>query len=371
MVNVCLFNFPPMGDFHGYHIENFDPLSYLSPGSRWSLSDLIVWGLNGWDQRRALTAGAAGVDRLYRERNPGYMRMLGDFIDRFRDFDIIVMSTYNFIHPEVLVRELRRPVKILGLVDDPLSTYLRGIPYLWAFDGAFFISPGYIDALPFEEAIRRWTNRPAVWWPLTAKFDFPKCADERFFRERDIDLVYIGNSSATKVERLIRLKRHFGRRIQVHGRWPLKGYIGVVRGLLGKPVFPYRVRSISTEERRRLYWRSKIGFNMHVSDEASETGNMRMYEVPAHGMMMVCDKAASGAHAHIFEPGVEAIFYDTLDEAIELVEHYLRDDERRIRIARAGYERVIRDYRWEERFLQFLQWASTDVLAAKSIRENC
>jgi len=77
--------------------------------------------------------------------------MVGDFIDRFRDFDLIVMSN-NFIHPELLVHELKRPIKILGFFDDPHSTYMRGIQYLWAFDGAFYISPSYNERSLFHEA---------------------------------------------------------------------------------------------------------------------------------------------------------------------------------------------------------------------------
>jgi spore maturation protein CgeB len=359
MKKVCLFNFPPMEDFHGYHIETFDPLSYFSKSNRWSFYDLIIGGLNGWDKRRALSAGAAYVDRLYRERDPAYMQMVGDFIDRFRDFDLIVMSTYNFIHPELLVRELKKPVKVLGFIDDHLSTYLRGIPYLWAFDGAFFISPGYIDELPFDAAIKRWGGKPASWWPLVPfPYQRPELPDEAFFRDRDIDVVYVGNPSASKVERLIRLKRHFGARLRVHGRWPFKGYMGFVRGLLGKPIYPHRVTSLTTEQRTQLYWRTKIGFNMHVSDHPYETGNMRMYEVPAHGMMMVCDKAGADAHARIFEPNREAVYYDSLKEAIELIEYLLHHEDERVRIAKAGFERYWRDYEWEVNLLRFLNWAS-------------
>lgn len=357
MKRVCLFNFPPMDDFHGYQIESFDPLAYFPKTSRWSPSDLIVWGLNGWDKRRALTAGAAGVDRLYRERDPAYMRMAGDFIDRFRDFDLIVMSTYNFMHPELLARELKKPVKVLGFIDDPLSTYLRGIPYLWAFDGAFFISPSYLDDLRFDQAIDRWGGKPATWWPLVPfPYQRPVSADEAFFRNRDVDVVYVGNPSASKVDRLIRLKRHFGSRLHVHGRWPFKGYVGFVRGLLGKPVYPHRVESLSSDERTAFYWRSKIGFNMHVSDSPYECGNMRTYETPAHGMMMVCDKGADNGHAHIFEPGREAVYYDTVEEAIELIEHYLRHEDERIRIAETGFNKFWRDYEWEGNLLRFLRW---------------
>lgn len=360
MKKVCLFNYPEMADFHGYRIETFDPLSYFPKGSHWSLSDLIVWGMNGYYQRRALTASAAGVDRLYRERNPHYMRMLSDFIERFRDFDVIVMSTYNFIHPEVLARELQKPIKVLGFIDDPFTTLRCGIPYLWAFDGAFFISPGYIDDLPFKEAIRRWSAKPAMWWPLVPfPFSLPKKADEVFFRKRDVDVTYVGNPSASKAERLIRLKHHFGERMRIHGRWPLNGYYGLVRGLFpDKRIYPHRVTSLTLDERTQLYWRTKIGFNMHVSDSPSETGNMRMYETPAHGMLMVCDKAAANAHAQIFEPGTESIYYDSVDEAIEIIEHYLIHDDERIQIARVGYERYWRDYQWEPNLLRFLNWAA-------------
>lgn len=358
MKKVCLFPYPQKRNFPGYHIETFDPLAYFPKRSKWPFTDLIIWGLNGWDQRRALTAGAAGVDRLYRERNPHYMRMIGDYIERFRDFDLIVMSAYNFIHPEVLARELKKPIKVLGFIDDPLSTYMRGIPYLWAFDGAFFISPGYIDDQRFEQAIQRW-GKPAIWRPLVVPYSRPENANEEFFRHRDVDVVYVGNPSASKVERLVRLKRHFGNRMRVHGRWPFKGYTGFVHGIFGKSIYPHRVTSLTNQERTELYWRTKIGFNMHVSDHPYETGNMRTYEIPAHGMLMVCDKAAANTHASIFEPETQAVYYDSLNEAIDLIEYYLTHDEERICIAQAGFQRYWQDYQWEPNLLRFLDWASS------------
>jgi Glycosyl transferases group 1 len=357
MKKVCVFNFPAMADFHGYRIETFDPLAYFPRGSRWTLSDFIHWGHVGFDHRRAIAGGAAGVDRLYRERNRNYMRMVGDFIDRFRDFDLIVMSTYNLIHPELLVHELKRPIKILGFIDDPPSTYLKGIPYLWAFDGAFYISPSYNERSLFHEALEKWGCANHTWWPLVPfAFDRPDMS-ERFFGQRDLDVIYVGNPSRSKVDRLIRLKEHFGNRLHVYGRWLFKGYFGFARGLLGKPVYPHRVTSLATAERTQLYWRTKIGFNMHVSDMPMETGNMRMYEVPAHGAMQLCDKAGRDAHAQIFAPDTEAVYYDSVEDAIEKIEYYLIHDKERITIARAGCERFWADYEWEANLLRFLDWA--------------
>jgi glycosyl transferase family 1 len=357
MKRVCIFNYPAIADFHGYYIEAFDPLAYFPRSSKWTLSDFIHWGHIGFDHRRAITAGAAGVDRLYRERDPNYMRMAGDFIDRFRDFDLIVMSTYNFIHPELLVRELKKPIKILGFIDDPISTYLKGIPYLWAFDGAFYISPSYNERHLFPEALKKWGCKNHAWWPLVPfAFDRPDMS-ERFFARRDLDVIYVGNPSRSKVDRLIRLKKHFGSRFRVHGRWPFKGYFGFARGLLGKPVYPYLVTSLTTAERTKLYWRTKIGFNMHFSGTPMETGNMRMYEVPAHGAMQLCDKAARNAHEKIFAPGTEAVYYDSVEDAIEKIEYYLAHEKERLAIARAGCERFWADYEWEPNLLRFLDWA--------------
>lgn len=358
MKKACLFGLSPVHNFHGFQLETFDPLVYFPKRSSWSLADFVASGRNGYDHRRAIVKSAAGVDRLYRERNPYYMRMVADFVARFADFDLIVMAAYNFIHPEILARELVKPIKVLGLTDDPHSTYLCSIPYLWAFDAAFYISPGYIDDLAFADAIVRWTDKPTMWWPLVPyAFEPPRSADESFFANRDIDVVYVGNPAGSKVERLARLRRHFGDRLHIHGRWPLRGYFGFARTLLGKPIYPHRVTALTPDERTQLYWRAKIGFNMHLSDQRHETGNARMYEIPAHGMMMVCDKSAANAHASVFAADEEAVFYDSLSDAIDVIDYYLAHPEERVCIARRGFERFWRDYAWDVNLLRFLSWA--------------
>ena len=255
-------------------------------------------------------------------------------------------------------KELPLPTKILGFIDDPYSTYVRGIPYLWAFDGAFYISPGYNQNHRFGEALREWGCQASCWCPLVTtrypKFD----ATESFFVERDIEVIYIGGSYGNKITRLAQLKRHFGERLRVYGRWGFGGHAGWLRGLAGKPVYPRRVASVSDDERRALYLRAKIGINLHLSNEPSETGNMRMYEVPAHGAMLLCDKAALDAHELIFTPGIEAVFYDSIADAIAKIEYFAAHPAERIAIARAGFERTRRDYDFEAVLHGLLDWAS-------------
>src|SRR5215831_9009463 len=287
---VCLFRSTRTENFHGYSIDCLDPASYFP--RRPSL-----WGFHKWSRT---TLEAESIDRMYREKDPAYMRFLGDFIAKFKDADLLVFATYNPIHPEVLCNELIKPIKVLGFIDDPASTYVRGIPYLWAFDGAFYISPSYSGQFLFKESLPRWGCEHHYWWPLVP----PKAAVDQkgtnglfwpllaprteavqrgdaFFRERDLDVIYVGNAYGPKTDRLIQLKKKLGSRLQIYGRWPLAGYSGTARWLLGRPALWARVPTISDQERAALYYRTKIGINMHFSTRPTETGNMRMYEVPA------------------------------------------------------------------------------------------
>lgn len=72
---------------------------------------------------------------------------------------------------------------------------------------------------------------------------------------------------------------------------------------------------------------------------------------------MVCDKAARDAHASVFAPNAQAVFYESLDDAIELMEYYLAHPEERLQIARRGFERFWRDYTADANLLKFPIWA--------------
>jgi len=346
---VCYFHNPNVaGPFRDYELSTLDPLPYFLKGRR-----------SRARARIAALAKAEGVDSLYRERDPDYLRFAHDFVDAYRDADLVIMASYNPLHPEILRHELPGPTKILGFVDDPYSTYTRGIPYVWAFDGAFYISPGYSPLHVFADALREWGCEHAHWFPLVTA-PLPQFAPtERFFGDRDVDVVYIGGSYGNKMTRLAELKRRLGKRLRVHGRWAYRGHAGWLRGLAGKPVYPHRVSSLSDGQRQALYLRTKIGLNMHLSNLPSETGNVRMYEVPAHGALLLSDKGALNAHAQIFVPGREAVFYDDLADALDKIEYYVAHPLERVSIARAGFERVRRDYGFEAVLQGLLDWASS------------
>ncbi len=356
---VVFFDFPFQGRVGDYEICSFDVTKFFGRSNHFDWNELITAGLRGFVKTQGIALYAHIVDELYRERDPAYFRLLHEFMETHGDADIILMGQANFLHPEFLFHELKGATKILGFIDDPFSTYRAGIPYLWAFDGAFYISPSYDEKTLFPDALDRWGCHSHYWWPLvTQKFIRPPTIGDSFFSPRDVDLIYIGKGNRWKIPRLAKVLSRYKNRFVVHGPWRMGGYVGILRSLVGKPAFVRRVTSISETQKFELMWRTKVGLNMHMSHTPRETGNVRMYELCAHGVCQVCDTAGVDGHAKIFEPTSEVVFYKDIDDAIEKIDWLLGDEKSRIQIARAGFERYWRDYDWEDNLLRLLDWAS-------------
>lgn len=354
----CIYDTHVHGEFQGYWVESPLRTMNFSTLGRRTWKHLLASGRNGYLRGSALWFQQF-VDEMYRDRDPAYMRLVDEFIARYGDYDVLIFGVQCFIHPEILVTRLSSSVKILGFVDDPVSTYAHGVPCLWAFDGAYYVTPAYSEAMSMSQLLERAGCRRHFWLPLTQPVPRPQVLNEEFFTRRDIAMVYVGKRYTHKVDRLKALKKHFKTSFEIYGRWPLKGWWGPAKMFFGDFGFPYRVRALTRDERTAIYWRTKIGINMHWSRVPAETGNMRMYEIPLHGAMLLCDRAAQGLHAQVFEPDHEAVYYDTIEDAIDKAEYYLAHEHERIEIARRGFERAWKDYEWEKVFLRFLDWAGS------------
>ena len=122
--------------------------------------------------------------------------------------------------------------------------------------------------------------------------------------------------------------------------------------------FPWRVRSLPPDRLAYTYRQAKVGINMHWGN--AETGNSRLYELPANGVMQICDRGAGNATAELFEEDREIVLYDTMEEAVDKIRYYLEHEHKRKKIAMAGYERVQRDYRQEEIYRRLFEQVVKD-----------
>ena len=290
------------------------------------------------DVSRAMDAWR--LDRLYRDKDPEMELLqarLREEIER-TGADALCVTNCPPYHPDFL-RTL--PLyKALYSTDDPEATYKRTIPYIHAYDHVLFCAPGYSRDMSMFDKMRYSGATRLNWLPLGV-FDFEggDASDEAslFSSVRDVDIVYVGAFWRQKIEMLMRVGRSFGRRFVLRGFFLPRHnlYINVRYGALRV------VRSISFEDRVRLYRRSRIGINMHWNQYG--VGNQRLYHLPANGVMQLCD--GPGQVDSIFEVGREIACYRSIDELIDLVRWYLDHDAEREAVARAAYRRVAREYR--------------------------
>jgi Glycosyl transferases group 1 len=272
-----------------------------------------------------------------------------------------LVAHQNFFPPEWLLEEAGDLVRVLGCFDDPQQTYSTTLPVVWAFHGAYYCSPSYSATRRFEQAMATFGVKHTHWFPLS--FTIPSAslvaAVEASWAHRRPQAVYIGQCYGDKVDKLARIDRGIGGRLKVFGRgWPLGGLAGFVAPLRGRAFFPKWVRSLDEEQRRSAYLTSLIGLNTHLGT-GEETGNMRMYEVPMHGAMLLADKAGCDAHEDIFTPNVEAVYYDGVEDAVEKCLYYLGRPQEAVAIARRGFERARRDYHPTKVLSELLDWAAT------------
>lgn len=288
-------------------------------------------------------AVAEKLDQCYQGRDAKLLNMyaaLQALINKEKAQAMIVANAPPY-HPDFL-RKLNI-YKALYSADDPGATYLINIPYLHAYDHVFYVDPVYSPDMDMQEKMRYCGMKNADWLPISAfDFEFEPSKDEGrlFSQERDIDVIYVGKFWRQKMDTLVKVKKAMGSKFKMYGlfRWKHNLYLNIIHQYGGW------VKPISHQDRVKLYQRSKIGFNIHWNEYG--LGNQRLYHLPANGVMQISDCADH--LGRIFKPDQEIAAYRNADELIDKIKYYLKNDAERQAIAKAGYQRVMKDYRFAQ-----------------------
>jgi spore maturation protein CgeB len=282
------------------------------------------------------------LDNLYYDRHPGLMRMYADFeaaLSRHRIDAVIVDNQFPY-HPDYL-RDI--PVyKVLRTSDGPICAYDRDLAFVHAYDHVLYHSPAHNAQLDMAEKLRYCGAKQADFWPFQlwdAAFDTSKTEETILEGKRDIDVIFIGYPHLGKLSMFAKIMKALGRRLLMIGfPWKYTAYFNVKYGFPGyvrRPIKPGRSYI-------ELYQRSKIGINVHNRGDYT-VGNIRMFELPANGVMQISD---GGDYLdRFFRVGKEIEGYASVEELAEKVRWYLDHEEERRRMALAGYRRALKDYR--------------------------
>lgn len=286
---------------------------------------------------------AIKLDLIYQNRNTQLLSMYAALQELIRKekADALIVANAPPYHPDFLKK--LNVYKALYSADDPGATYLINIPYLHAYNHVFYVDPVYSPDMDMREKMHYCGMTNADWLPISAfnfECDALKTEQQLFSQKRDIDVVYVGKFWRQKIDTLVKVKRSLGTAFKMYGLFRLKHnlYLNIIHR------YGAWVRPISYQERVAIYQRSRIGFNIHWNDYG--LGNQRLYHLPANGVMQITDCADHVGR--IFEPDREVVAYHGADELVEKIRYYLGHEAERQDIARAGYRRVMSEYRFAE-----------------------
>lgn len=219
------------------------------------------------------------------------------------------------LHPEFVAK---LPVfTVFQCYDDPENSHNLSRPAAAAYDLCLVGNIAEVDTY------RSWGVKSAAWSPMGLQptiYDPTLTFEKILSGERDIDLFMMCDRlSPWRKERLDRLALAFPE-AHFYGKGWSRGYL-------------------PNDQELKMLHRAKIGPNLHNS-----TGpiNYRTFYLPANGVMQICDNRSH--LGKIYELGLEAVGFDSVEECIDLCRYYLEHDEERRLIAANGWKRVLADY---------------------------
>jgi spore maturation protein CgeB len=282
------------------------------------------------------------LDRMYRDKDPHLMVFYAcvEKICKENHVDVFFVDHECMYHPDFILEMSRQFYTVIYSGDDPESSYRRSKPYMYAFDHAFCYGVYHNDRQKMTEKFLEWGAKRADLRPygcMDRQYDHTLTEQDIIDAPRPIDIVFIGGrANKRRKDILLSLKDRYRRRFKLYGDWG--GTKSVISSALHGHGLHF-VKKLDADMFLPVYRQSKIGFNIHQSFGPC---NLRLYELPMNGIMQICDNRKG--LAELYEIGREVVAYDTLNDAIEMLEYYLAHDAERIQIALNGYRKAKSKY---------------------------
>lgn len=113
---------------------------------------------------------------------------------------------------------------------------------------------------------------------------------------------------------------------------------------------------VSQADLIKIYNQSKISLNISVASKEDKIQiKGRDFEAPGCGSLLLTRDAEE--IAEYFVPGEEIITYQDVNDATEKIKYYLKNEDERERIAKNGYERIMRAHTIKKRLLEVFEFA--------------
>ncbi len=104
-------------------------------------------------------------------------------------------------------------------------------------------------------------------------------------------------------------------------------------------------------EMAQIYSRARIAINCSLANDL----NMRVFEAMSCGAMLITNRLTANGQEELFRDRVHLVKYETVEEALDLIDHYLRHEDDRHRIAEAGHQEAVTKHTYRQRMGRVLE----------------
>ena len=179
------------------------------------------------------------------------------------------------------------------------------------------------------------------------RLGFEPSVIERLGESKDrISISFVGSLSSAHSSR-----RELLEYVCQHAPVDVWGY-GSDRMLKSSPVAGRYRGSAWGYEMYRILGRSMMTLNHHIDVAGPYANNMRLYEATGVGTLLLTDWKAN--LNELFELGNEVLAYRSPGECSELIQYYLKHEDERKAIARAGQQRTLREHTYYRRMQELI-----------------
>ncbi|MBI5407934.1 MAG: glycosyltransferase [Nitrospirae bacterium] len=262
--------------------------------------------------------------------------------------DFILHSKDEF--PPSIYREMRQFTKVIQWYPDPvIPDWLP--PYVNEADVFLTMSEGLVTDF-------RKINPNSFWLTeaVAPSFFEIKEITESDVRAYSADVTFVGNLGSKPVYLPRRKYLQAVIKNGFHLKWwgqKIPRKFSTIPLLLGKLGRSYGGKFVWGEEHAKIARLSKIYLGFDARPRVCKSMSERLYIAVACGAFYMC-QYVDGIE-DIFMPDKEIVTFQTEEEMVEKIKYYIKNDDLRMTIARAGQERVLKEHTYEVRARQLIE----------------
>lgn len=247
---------------------------------------------------------------------------------RYYKPDVLINQAMSEISSRFL-KEMKTYVKMLvGQIASPLP---KGTDFS-CYDLVISSLPNFIEYFR-KEGVRAELHRLAFEPQVLSMFGN---------RKREISISFVGSLSSMHHENRMSLLEYLCSRLDIEV-WG-QGVDSLPPNSIIRRHYKGKVWGI---EMYKVLNNSKITLNYHSDIAVSYANNMRLFEATGTGALLITDWKVN--LNEMFEPSKEVVAYHNPEECVELIQYYLKNNNEREAVARAGQERTLREHTYYRR----------------------